>query len=646
MSPEAAGRFSIDDAIRGLRGQAGPATGLDRAVARFEAPVASFGSYVDRFGDAISALSGRSAPEGPDVAPVAAPEALPQFAKGTDYVPHDMVAVVHRGEKITPAREAAQERQRPEKVPSFAEGTPFVPRDTFAFLHQGERVTPAAANAPGGASAPGSSQFDRSVTTFASAVSTFASASRGQGGEPPPTARGAAPPSRGQADQSVTLDQLQASLGQQQERAAQTLDTLKAGGAVSRRDLSQASAAVTQQRQLTDLGLMPGAGRPPAFARSAPGDALLGGEGSGGDRTLPFPAAVSERWQAAASATADLERARTSGDAASIAGAKGLLGPSPASPGGGFQQPSFAPIGGYDIPRSRNFADSSRERHALTAPPGGGGQREQGAVNARAQLINEGDAPGRRGRKVTPQAEEDPVSRVIANMNNASRARIQARQSLGVRPSDATSFVTAAPAPRSFSNEQQITNQMALEGKMVAGDLFGAPQAGPPAPVAAPLRGEGTRPASIGITRDLGGLPGEPGTETPRFFTREAPPMRARPDEGFGPSPLTPPAPGQGLQFGPQPEGGGPAGGQAPEGRRGKSAADVLADEVVAGAARIKQSLSQGGGDGGGGGGGGEDDSAAIQKIQSTVRGMMDEIERHITKSLSRDRAATVGWGR
>ena len=123
--------------------------------------------------------------------------------------------------------------------------------------------------------------------------------------------------------------------------------------------------------------------------------------------------------------------------------------------------------------------------------------------------------------------------------------------------------------------------------------------------------------------------------------------MRARPDEGFGPSPLTPPAPGQGLRFGPQPEGGGPAGGQAPEGRRGKSAADVLADEVVAGAARIKQSLSQGGGDGGGGGGGGEDDSAAIQKIRSSaVRGIMGRIERHVAKSLSRDRAATVGWGR
>ena len=580
-----------------------------------------------------------------------APKPLPQFAKGTDFVPHDMVAVVHRGEKITPAREAARERQRPETVPSFAEGTPFVPQDMLAYLHRGERVTPAAANRPGGGGQAFRTGDRRS--TGRCRVRARGRVLRQRGAAPAPSTpaggvrpAAATPAPRPGRSPTVTLDS-----SRRRSAAAGARDTDAGHVEGRRRRLAARPVAgspplVTQQRQLTDLGLMPGAGRPPAFARSAPGDALLGGEGSGGDRTLPFPAAVSERWQAAASATADLERARTSGDAASIAGAKGLLGPSPASPGGGFQQPSFAPIGGYDIPRSRNFADSSRERHALTAPPGGGGQREQGAVNARAQLINEGDAPGRRGRKVTPQAEEDPVSRVIANMNNASRARIQARQSLGVRPSDATSFVTAAPAPRSFSNEQQITNQMALEGKMVAGDLFGAPQAGPPAPVAAPLRGEGTRPASIGITRDLGGLPGEPGTETPRFFTREAPPMRARPDEGFGPSPLTPPAPGQGLQFGPQPEGGGPAGGQAPEGRRGKSAADVLADEVVAGAARIKQSLSQGGGDGGGGGGGGEDDSAAIQKIQSTVRGMMDEIERHITKSLSRDRAATVGWGR
>ena len=97
-------------------------------------------------------------------------------------------------------------------------------------------------------------------------------------------------------------------------------------------------------------------------------------------------------------------------------------------------------------------------------------------------------------------------------MNNASRARIQARQSLGVRPSDATSFVTAAPAPRSFSNEQQITNQMALEGKMVAGALFGAAAGPARAGGRAAARAEGTRPASIGITRDLGGLPGEPGT--------------------------------------------------------------------------------------------------------------------------------------
>lgn len=61
------------------------------------------GLFTGGSGGAISALAGSDAPIG--VLPSGFFDALPSFAVGTSYVPHDMVARIHKGERITPAEQ-------------------------------------------------------------------------------------------------------------------------------------------------------------------------------------------------------------------------------------------------------------------------------------------------------------------------------------------------------------------------------------------------------------------------------------------------------------------------------------------------------------------------------------------------------------
>ena len=61
------------------------------------------GLFTGGSGGEISALAGSDAPIG--VLPSGFFDALPSFAVGTSYVPHDMVARIHKGERITPAEQ-------------------------------------------------------------------------------------------------------------------------------------------------------------------------------------------------------------------------------------------------------------------------------------------------------------------------------------------------------------------------------------------------------------------------------------------------------------------------------------------------------------------------------------------------------------
>ena len=46
---------------------------------------------------------GRSATGAPQIAPASSTTFLPSYASGTPFVPHDMIAQIHKGERITPA---------------------------------------------------------------------------------------------------------------------------------------------------------------------------------------------------------------------------------------------------------------------------------------------------------------------------------------------------------------------------------------------------------------------------------------------------------------------------------------------------------------------------------------------------------------